>query len=77
MPEISGNALMMAIQAVDETIHRLKAMVERTEPDHPDLADMEEALLAYCDTADELRRSYEVVLRLSSNLPAYARLVRA
>ncbi len=76
MPEISGNALMMAIQAVDDKINRLKAMIDATDPDDLDLADMEEAMLAYCSTADELRLGYEVALRLSSNLPAYDRLVR-
>lgn len=54
-----------------------KAMVERAEPDHPDLTDMEEALLVYCNTADELRHGYEATLHLGSNLPGYSRLVRA
>ena len=76
MPEISGNALMMAIQAVDDKINRLKTMIDASDPDEPDLADMEEAMLAYCNTADELRVGYEAALRLSSNLPAYERLVR-
>ena len=76
MPEISGNAFMMAIQAVDDKINQLKTMIDAAAPVEPDLADMEEAMLAYCNTADELRVGYEVALRLSSNLPAYERLVR-
>lgn len=77
MPEVSGNALMMAIQAVDDKINRLKAAIDASDADDPDLADIEEAMLAYCNTADELRLAYETALRLSSNLPAYERLVRA
>lgn len=77
MPEISGNALMMAIQAVDDKINRLKAAIDTTDEDDPDLADMEEAMLAYCNTADELRVGYEAALQQSCNLPAYERLVKA
>ncbi len=76
MAEISGNALVMAIQAVDEKIWSLKAHVEQADENDPGLADVEEEMLAFSGAANELRIGYEQELKESGNLPAYESLVR-
>lgn len=74
MAMISSRTLMMAIQAVDAKVKNLSAQIDQADED--DVSDLEDALLAYTKAADDLRDAYEVALRLSSNLPAYEKLVR-
>lgn len=76
MPEISGNALAVAIQVIDEKIWMLKAQVDQADESDDDLIDLEDEMLAYLKTADELRVSYEEALKTIGNLPFYEDLVR-
>lgn len=76
MPEISGNALAVAIQVIDEKIWMLKAQVDQADESDDDLIDLEDEMLAYVKTADELRVSYEEALKTIGNLPFYEDLVR-
>lgn len=73
MPEVSGRTLVMAIQAVDEEIHRLEE--ERTALGEEGDPDLDELLLAYSLAADELEKAYREALQHVSNLPPYEQLV--
>ena len=75
MPEVNGRTLMMAVQAVDAKVQELSAQVEQADAD--EATDLEDSLLSYMKAADDLREAYEAALKLSSNLPPYAKLVRA
>jgi len=72
MPDVSGNTLLMAVQAVDEAIKSLQARLRSPEADPLDDTEM---LLSYTRAAEELRSAYEVARLSSSNLPPYAELV--
>ncbi len=74
MPEINGQSIMMAVQAVDQTIQSLIAQIATAHED--DATDLEDELQSYMSTATDLRIGYEAALKLSSNLPPYATLVR-
>lgn len=74
MPEINGRALMMAIQAVDEKIHRLVTELEGNET--PEAGELELLLLSYEKTASELKIGYEQARQAASNLPSYDSLVK-
>lgn len=76
MPEISGYALVTAIQAVDEKLRALKLRVDEADADDDDLADLEEELLSCTKVADELRASYQDALETIGNMPPYDDLVR-
>ncbi len=70
--KISGNTLVMAIQAVDCEIIRIRGLQEnKTHPrDH-------ELLLDYEKAAEELKAAYSEALKVQSNLPPYSKLVRS
>ncbi|MFZ4702154.1 MAG: hypothetical protein ACOYMG_19080 [Candidatus Methylumidiphilus sp.] len=72
MPEVSGKTLVMAIQAVEAEIQRLRALSdEETVPgDEVFLVDLETA-------AEDLEEAYAEATRTYSNLPAYSQLVRS
>jgi hypothetical protein len=70
MPNVSGNDLVMAIQAVEAEIRRLRDM----SGDEMVLGDMV-LLDAYETTADRLEEAYAEALETTLNLPPYAQLV--
>jgi hypothetical protein len=76
MPEISANGLVMAIQAVDAKIWMLREQIDKADEGDRGLCDLEDLMLAYCTTAEEMRQAYEKALMLSCNLPPYEKLVR-
>ena len=76
MPEVRGPTLMMAIQAVDEKIRALTTRLDAADPDTQDVTDLEDALPSWEKAADELKVAYEAAVKMSSNLPAYDKLVR-
>ena len=65
----------MAVQAVDAQVQALLKQIDAASEN--DATDLEDLPLSYMKAADELRTAYEAALKLSSNLPAYARLVHA
>jgi hypothetical protein len=71
MPEISGRTLVMAVQAIEMEINRLRAL-----PDESAVAGDEELLLQYERAADELEEVYEKAAQSIVNLPPYSDLVR-
>jgi hypothetical protein len=73
MFDVSGRTLMMAIQAVDAEMQRLRADIAGDDDD-PDLHDL---LLSYGKAAAELKDAYLDALKRSSNLPGYETLVQA
>lgn len=70
MAEISGRALVMAIQAVEAEIRRLRAL-----PEADTVPGDELLLVAYENTAEELQELYEEANETQSNLPPYGQLV--
>lgn len=74
MPDVSGNTLMMAVQAVQESIATLQGRLRSGEGDELDDTEM---LLAYERAADELRRAYEIARLNTGNLPPWEDLVAA
>jgi len=74
MPEINGQVLMMAVQAVDARIQALE--IEADQAEGLAARDLEDLLASYVSAASALRKGYEEALRLSSNLPPYEKLVR-
>ncbi|MCP3145017.1 hypothetical protein [Pyxidicoccus xibeiensis] len=73
MPEVSGRALMMAIQAVEAQIERLEAEITEAGDDaDPDLQLLN---LSYWKAAWELEDAYREALEKVSNLPPYEDLV--
>ena len=74
MPEVSGRAIAVAIQAVHKEMRELRAYI--ASGDEEGQADTQELLLAVEDAARELKTAYEHALRMSSNLPSYERLTR-
>lgn len=73
MPEVSGRALMMAIQAVEAQIERLEA--EITEAGDDADPDLQLLSLGYSKAAWELEDAYREALKTVSNLPPYEDLV--
>jgi hypothetical protein len=72
MPDVSGNTLLMAIQAVQDAMKSLEARLD--DPDIDPLDDTE-MLIAYTRAAEELRQAYEIARLNTSNLPPYDKLV--
>lgn len=72
MPEVSGRTIAVAIQAVHREMRELQAYVDSG--DDEGQADTQELLMSVEDAAKELKTAYEHALRMSSNLPTYARL---
>jgi len=73
MADVSGNTLLMAIQAVDDAIRALEAATADAATASPDDIEM---LYCYDRTAAELRSAYEIARLTASNLPPYDRIVR-
>ena len=74
MADVSGNTLLMAVQAVNDAIAILD---ERIRDGSGDPLDDTEMLMSYTRAADELRSAYEVARLTSTNLPPYDELVEA
>lgn len=75
MPNVSENALVVAIQAIDSLRRRYKAEVDADGEDAD--PDLQEILLSYENTAMELKRAYREAERGSAHLPAYDDLIGA
>jgi hypothetical protein len=73
MPEVSGRALMMAIQAVEAQIEQLEA--EITEAGDDADPDLQLLSLSYWKAACELEDAYREALERTSNLTPYEDLV--
>ena len=71
MPEVGGNTLVMAIQAVAREIRRLDAMCGSVDANPND----QELLFAYERAAEELEDAYASAGRKQINLPPYDELV--
>ena len=74
MPEVSGNTLVVAIQAVHKDMRELQADVDAA-GDHAD-PELQLLLLSMWKASRELELAYGHALRMSSNLPAYEALTR-
>jgi hypothetical protein len=74
MADVSGNTLLMAVQAVDDAIRTLDRRLRHPQGDPRHDTDMR---VSYARAAEELRAAYEVARLGSSNLPPYATLVGA
>ena len=74
MADVSGNTLLMAVQAVNDAIAILD---ERIRDGSGDPLDDTEMLMSYTRAADELRSAYEVARLTATNLPPYDELVEA
>ena len=72
MPEVSGNTLLMAVQAVDDAIKALEARLRQPAGDPLDDTEM---LLSYTRAADELRSAYEIARLNTGNLPPYDEVI--
>ena len=70
VPEVSAKTLVMAVQAVDAEIRRLRALPEEA------VVPGDELLLVDFETAaEELEEAYAEAMRTYSNLPPYSQLV--
>ena len=76
MANISGNALVVLIQLLDEKIHLLKTQIDGMSDDDEQLIDYEEEFMSYTNLANELQESYKQALEEVGNLPPYEDLVR-
>jgi hypothetical protein len=74
MADVSGNTLLMAVQAVNDAIGALTDRLRHPDGENDPLDDTE-MLMSYTRAAEELRSAYEVARLGSSNLPPYAELV--
>ena len=72
MADVSGNTLLMAVQAVNDAI---KSIEQRLRDGVGDPLDDTEMLLGYNRAAEELRRAYEVARLAADNLPPYEDLI--
>lgn len=70
MPDVTGWTLVMAVQAVQTEILRLRGM-----PGENVVPGDELLLVDYETAAEELEAAYEEAVRLQPNLPPYAQLV--
>ncbi len=75
MSHISGNTLMLAVQAVDFKMADLERTIDAMPPDEG--GDLEALLLAYSNAAQALKLAYLEAQAARSNLPPYETLVRA
>ena len=74
MADVSGNTLVMAIQAVDDAICALDARLRAGAGDPRDDAELR---MHFARAAEELRSAYAVARLGAGNLPPYEHLVRA
>lgn len=74
MADVSGNTLLMAVQAVNDAIATLDVRIRDGSGDA--LADTD-MLMGYTRAAEELRGAYEVARLTSTNLPPYDELVES
>ncbi len=74
MADVSGNTLLMAVQAVNDAIAALDSRIRDGSGDPMDDTDM---LMSYTRAAEELRAAYEVARLTSTNLPPYDELVES
>ncbi len=72
MADVSGDTLMMAIQAVDDAIAVLR---ERLRDGSGDPRDDTEMLMSYRGSAKELHAAYEVARLTTTGLPPYDELI--
>ena len=72
MAEVSGRTLMMAVQAVDAAISRIK---ESGDPSDLE-PDLEELLFSYSRAEMELKAAYLEARKSSPGLPPYEQLVK-
>ena len=75
MAQVDGQALLMAVQAVQAQIRLLSEEMDQAAEDD-DLTDQEDLLAGYMRAADALRVAYEAEKLVSSNLPPYDSLVK-
>lgn len=69
MPEINAKTLVMAIQAVDAEIRRLRAL-----PEDMVVPGDEVLLVEFEDAAECLQEAYAEAARVVANLPPYSQL---
>jgi hypothetical protein len=72
MADVSGDTLLMAIQAVNDAIASLRVSLHDGSGDSRDDTEM---LMSYTKTAQELRAAYEVARLTTADLPPYDELV--
>ena len=72
MADVSGNTLLMAVQAVNDAIAVLDERIRDGSGDPLDDIGM---LMSYTRAAEELRSAYEVARLTSSNLRPYEELI--
>lgn len=72
MPDVSGNTLLMAVQAVEDAIKTLEVRLRHPEGDPLNDTEM---LLSYTHAAEELRVAYEIARLNTTNLPSYDEVV--
>ena len=70
MPEIGGWTLVMAVQAIETEIRRLRRLTDENVVPGDELL-----LVDYETAAEELEAAYEEAVRVQPNLPPYAQLV--
>ncbi len=70
MPEIGGWTLVMAVQAIETEIRRLRGLTNEKAVPGDELL-----LVDYETAAEELEAAYEDAVRVQPNLPPYAQLV--
>ncbi|WP_156924401.1 hypothetical protein [Derxia gummosa] len=71
MPQISGNALVLLIQLLDERISTLEKMISETDEAAEELVEYEDELLSCITVENELMVAYEEALKETGNLPSY------
>lgn len=76
MPQVSGNALVLLIQLLDERIAVLEKSVQETDENAEELVEYEDELLSCTAVERELKAAYEEALKSIGNLPAYQDLIR-
>jgi hypothetical protein len=73
MPEVDGNTLVMAIQAVSDKLRALETARNLAGEDGAD--DYFEEIMAFDSAAQKLKVAYEHALKMANNLPPYEKLV--
>ncbi len=76
MADVNEIALMVAIEAVDEKMHRLEEEMKGFDPDDEAFMDLQLEYLDCMKAAHSLRSSYEAALVPGDNLPPYEKLVQ-
>ena len=73
MPEVDGNTLVMAIQAVDDKLRALETARDLAGDEKSD--DFFEEIMAFDNAAQKLKVAYEQALKMANNLPPYEKLL--